>query len=257
MRCAMPSEKRRNVLVGGGGGCAHRQDHPRQCAARGGRQDHRPRHHHPRHARAPVHVIQLGGVVQPGMGVASTGRSRALLAVHRGPIAFRSARSVRAETLTTPSLKAWGTGHPAASAPFMPVRQSAHCVAWSNSSRKKSTTAPRALIVETIDLIAVLAGRGPERRLVELERSKNLAELRLPACIHNNPISSPTEKRHDHIDRSHMSVHRVPTMVAVPHCLDVRDSTSAYAAGSTTCPGSNRCNRSWSLSRAQWPRSWR
>jgi Flp pilus assembly CpaF family ATPase len=29
-------------------------------------------------------------------------------------------------------------------------------------------TVPRALIAETIDLIAVLAGRGAERRLVEL-----------------------------------------------------------------------------------------
>jgi type IV secretion system protein VirB11 len=33
---------------------------------------------------------------------------------------------------------------------------------------------PRALIAETIDLIAVLAGRGTSRRLVELARVEGL-----------------------------------------------------------------------------------
>jgi type IV secretion system protein VirB11 len=35
-------------------------------------------------------------------------------------------------------------------------------------------TVPRALIAETIDLIAVLAGRGGERRLVELAAVEGL-----------------------------------------------------------------------------------
>jgi type IV secretion system protein TrbB len=35
-------------------------------------------------------------------------------------------------------------------------------------------TVPRALIAETIDLIAVLAGRGASRRLVELARVEGL-----------------------------------------------------------------------------------
>jgi type IV secretion system protein VirB11 len=35
-------------------------------------------------------------------------------------------------------------------------------------------TVPRALIAETIDLIAVLAGRGAERRLVELAAIEGL-----------------------------------------------------------------------------------
>jgi type IV secretion system protein TrbB len=33
---------------------------------------------------------------------------------------------------------------------------------------------PRALIAETIDLVAVLAGRGSQRRLVELARVEGL-----------------------------------------------------------------------------------
>jgi type IV secretion system protein VirB11 len=36
-------------------------------------------------------------------------------------------------------------------------------------------TVPRALIAETIDLIAVLAGRGRQRRLIELSRLEGLA----------------------------------------------------------------------------------
>jgi type IV secretion system protein VirB11 len=34
---------------------------------------------------------------------------------------------------------------------------------------------PRALIAETIDVIAVLSGRGADRRLAELARVKGLA----------------------------------------------------------------------------------
>ena len=36
-------------------------------------------------------------------------------------------------------------------------------------------TVPRALIAETIDLVAVLAGRGAERRLAELARVTGLS----------------------------------------------------------------------------------
>lgn len=35
-------------------------------------------------------------------------------------------------------------------------------------------TVPRALIAETVNLIAVLAGRGNQRRLIELARLKRL-----------------------------------------------------------------------------------
>lgn len=35
-------------------------------------------------------------------------------------------------------------------------------------------TVPRALIAETIDLVAVLAGRGSARRLIELARVEGL-----------------------------------------------------------------------------------
>jgi type IV secretion system protein VirB11 len=65
-------------------------------------------------------------------------------------------------------LKAWGTGHPGgigtihAGSPLGALRRLEQLV------QEAVVTVPRALIAETINLIAVLAGRGPARRLVEL-----------------------------------------------------------------------------------------
>lgn len=65
-------------------------------------------------------------------------------------------------------LKAWGTGHPGgigtihAGSAIGALRRLEQLV------QEAVVTVPRALIAETIDLIAVLAGRGAERRLVEL-----------------------------------------------------------------------------------------
>jgi len=65
-------------------------------------------------------------------------------------------------------LKAWGTGHPGgigtlhAGSALGALRRLEQLV------QEAVVTVPRALIVETIDLIGVLAGRGAERRLVEL-----------------------------------------------------------------------------------------
>ena len=64
-------------------------------------------------------------------------------------------------------LKAWGTGHPGELAPSMRAPRSELCAGLSSSSRKPPTV-PRALIAETIDVIAVLSGRGADRRLAEL-----------------------------------------------------------------------------------------
>ena len=71
-------------------------------------------------------------------------------------------------------LKAWGTGHPGgigtihASSAIGALRRMEQLI------QEAVVTVPRALIAETIDLIAVLAGRGNSRRLVELARVEGL-----------------------------------------------------------------------------------
>ena len=71
-------------------------------------------------------------------------------------------------------LKAWGTGHPGgvgtihAGSAIGAIRRLEQLI------QEAVVTVPRALIAETIDLVAVLAGRGSQRRLVELARVEGL-----------------------------------------------------------------------------------
>ena len=72
-------------------------------------------------------------------------------------------------------IKAWGTGHPGgvatvhAGSALGALRRLEQLVA------EAAVTVPRALIAETIDVIAVLTGRGPARRLSELAAVQDLA----------------------------------------------------------------------------------
>jgi len=65
-------------------------------------------------------------------------------------------------------LKAWGTGHPGGIGTIHAGSAIGALRRLEQLIQEAVVTVPRALIVETIDLIAVLAGRGPERRLIEL-----------------------------------------------------------------------------------------
>lgn len=71
-------------------------------------------------------------------------------------------------------LKAWGTGHPGgigtihAGSAMGAIRRLEQLI------QEAVVTVPRALIAETIDLIAVLTGRGADRRLSELSRVTGL-----------------------------------------------------------------------------------
>ena len=86
-------------------------------------------------------------------------------------------------------IKAWGTGHPGgvgtlhAGSALGALRRLEQLV------QEAVVTVPRALIAETIDVIAVLAGRGSGRRLAELARVEGLdaqGDYRLsPACPFN------------------------------------------------------------------------
>ena len=65
-------------------------------------------------------------------------------------------------------LKAWGTGHPGGIGTIHAGSALGALRRLEQLIQEAVVTVPRALIAETIDLIAVLAGRGAARRLVEL-----------------------------------------------------------------------------------------
>ena len=71
-------------------------------------------------------------------------------------------------------LKAWGTGHPGGIGTIHAGSGIGALRRLEQLIQEAVITVPRALIAETIDLVAVLAGRGSSRRLVELARVDGL-----------------------------------------------------------------------------------
>jgi type IV secretion system protein TrbB len=72
-------------------------------------------------------------------------------------------------------LKAWGTGHPGGIGTIHAGTALGALRRLEQLIQEAVVTVPRALIAETIDLIAVLSGRGTARRLTELARVDGLA----------------------------------------------------------------------------------
>ncbi|WP_343698800.1 P-type conjugative transfer ATPase TrbB [Caulobacter sp.] len=72
-------------------------------------------------------------------------------------------------------VKAWGTGHPGGISTLHAGSALGALLRLEQLIQEAVITVPRALIAETIDLIAVLAGRGRQRRLIELSRLQGLA----------------------------------------------------------------------------------
>jgi len=71
-------------------------------------------------------------------------------------------------------LKAWGTGHPGGIGTIHAGSALGALRRMEQLIQEAVVTVPRALIAETINLIAVLSGRGASRRLVELARVDGL-----------------------------------------------------------------------------------
>lgn len=71
-------------------------------------------------------------------------------------------------------LKAWGTGHPGGIGTLHAGSAIGALRRLEQLIQEAVVTVPRALIAETIDVIAVLAGRGTNRRLAELASVKGL-----------------------------------------------------------------------------------
>jgi P-type conjugative transfer ATPase TrbB len=72
-------------------------------------------------------------------------------------------------------LKAWGTGHPGGVGTLHAGSAIGALRRLEQLIQEAVVTVPRALIAETIDLIAVLAGRGSARRLAELAAVRGLS----------------------------------------------------------------------------------
>ncbi len=89
-----------------------------------------------------------------------------------GPTAFRSAKC--AAPKRSISSRPGAPVIPAASAPSTPARRIGALRRLEQLIQEAVVTVPRALIAETIDLIAVLSGRGVARRLTELARVDGL-----------------------------------------------------------------------------------
>ena len=71
-------------------------------------------------------------------------------------------------------LKAWGTGHPGGVGTIHAGTALGALRRLEQLIQEAVITVPRALIAETIDVIAVLSGRGADRRLTELARVEGL-----------------------------------------------------------------------------------
>ena len=72
-------------------------------------------------------------------------------------------------------LKAWGTGHPGGIGTIHAGTALGALRRLEQLIQEAVVTVPRALIAETIDLVAVLSGRGSTRRLAELGRVDGLS----------------------------------------------------------------------------------
>ncbi len=73
-------------------------------------------------------------------------------------------------------IKAWGTGHPGGVATLHAGSALGALRRLEQLIQEAVVTVPRALIAETIDLVAVLVGRGGQRRLTELSAVQGLAD---------------------------------------------------------------------------------
>jgi len=74
-------------------------------------------------------------------------------------------------------LKAWGTGHPGGIGTIHAGTAIGALRRLEQLIQEAVVTVPRALIAETIDLVAVLSGRGASRRLAELARVEGLGPV--------------------------------------------------------------------------------
>jgi len=99
-------------------------------------------------------------------------------------------------------LKAWGTGHPGGVGTIHAGSAIGALRRMEQLIQEAVVTVPRALIAETIDLVAVLSGRGSARRLRELARVEGLGpdgDYRVvPAVIEGDGVAASSTQALNH-----------------------------------------------------------
>ena len=119
-------------------------------------------------------------------------------------------------------LKAWGTGHPGGIGTIHAGSALGALRRLEQLIQEVVVTVPRALIAETIQLIAVLAGRGSDRRLAELARVEGLGP--------DGDYVLHARRRLAMLQPFHL-VHRYVVTVAITGIASLA-SVPAWAAGS-------------------------
>ena len=100
-------------------------------------------------------------------------------------------------------LKAWGTGHPGGVGTIHAGSALGALRRLEQLIQEAVVTVPRALIAETIDIVAVLSGRGTARRLSELVRVEGLGpdgDYRVATAVFapGAPLLTPDAKESPH-----------------------------------------------------------
>jgi type IV secretion system protein TrbB len=88
-------------------------------------------------------------------------------------------------------LKAWGTGHPGGIGTIHAGSALGALRRLEQLIQEAVITVPRALIAETINVIVVLAGRGSQRRVVELAAVRDLSPGSEYVLVSSNPEAIP------------------------------------------------------------------
>lgn len=104
-------------------------------------------------------------------------------------------------------LKAWGTGHPGGVGTIHAGTALGALRRLEQLIQEAVITVPRALIAETIDLVAVLSGRGSARRVSELARVEGLGpngDYRVVGAIDasDTPLPTANAKERSHVPAS-------------------------------------------------------
>ncbi|RRN63606.1 P-type conjugative transfer ATPase TrbB [Caulobacter sp. 602-1] len=109
--------------------------------------------------------------LKTGEGVATLGELvRSSLRLRPDRIIIGEVRGPEALDL----IKAWGTGHPGGVGTLHAGSALGALLRLEQLIQEAVVTVPRALIAETIDIVAVLSGRGRQRRLTDLSRLSGL-----------------------------------------------------------------------------------